>query len=210
MIEKIQRIVKNITIDTTLPTQEDGRTISALKEDELRDLILEEAYKQKIKAVKASARKWYDLYFEIDNVFVPVNIKITQGNAADNLSSKEGMYYALTGDQNAPNQWIAFHNKLFANLQEDINSDYYFIVYFKTTNKILVTSLMNIEYLTPNGNNLPFQCQWSNNIIATKRERKDQIKYILETYYTSWLKKSQPFEALSEKINEFRTGFYTK
>ena len=66
----------------------------------------------------------------------------------------------------------------------------------------LVTSLKRIEELTPNGNNLPFQCNWSENYKFTNRTVEVQSKYLMEIYFQSWLKKLNGFEPLMKWKDE--------
>ena len=67
----------------------DGRLNSAISEDMVFDFI--KKYIPEIK--KAPPRYWYDCIYKE----YPFNIKITTGTGADNISSKIGMLYAMTG-----------------------------------------------------------------------------------------------------------------
>ena len=70
----------------------DGRLDSALSEtvviDHLKTILPD------CEIDVAPARYWYDIAITKDGKFFPINIKITNGNTADNISSKKGMYYA--------------------------------------------------------------------------------------------------------------------
>jgi hypothetical protein len=121
---------------------------------------------------------------------------------ADNISSKLGLFYALTGilptnvkDTNL-NHWGPYNRKLLENLDYNCEADYYFVIYFKDSESFLVTSLKRIQTLTPNGSNLPFQCKWSENDVFSNRTLEEQSKYIMDVYYDSWLKKVAGFEPL--------------
>ena len=76
------------------------------------------------------------------------------------------------------------------------DADYYFIVCFKNTGKLMLTSLKRINSLTPNGNNLPFQCNWGQNKNVTNRSDKEQMKYIINTFINSYLKRTPALELL--------------
>ena len=145
-------------------------------------------------------RYWYDVILEHNGKKHYANIKVTSGAEADNVSSKNGIFYALTGilpdDIQGINTWAGYNKKLMENLSYDTEADYYFIIYFKEDESFLVTSLKRINILTPNGSNLPFQCKWSDNDVFTTRSSEAQITYIMDTYYDSWLKKVSGFAPL--------------
>ena len=55
------------------------------------------------------------------------------------------------------------------------------------------TSLKRIDKLVSNGNNLPFQCNWSKNRIFSNRTETEAMEYILKTYINSWDKKTDGY-----------------
>lgn len=133
---------------------EDGRINSSINEKTIINLI-KEGFEKKVKI--PSARYWYDI--KINNE--PVNIKITSGKSADNISSKKGLYYALTGStKDYMESWPKYLENLKKNICDN-EKDYYFIVVDKNNvNNIIFTSLKKIKNLRPNANNLPFQKKW--------------------------------------------------
>ena len=146
-------------------------------------------------------RYWYDILIEYKGEKYPINIKMTSNSgSADNVGSKIGMFYALTGiwpdNVKGLNQWKTFNEKLTENFNPTNNSDYYFLVCFKDTGKFLFTSLKQIETLVPNGNNLPFQCNWGNNIIPTNRSNEEQSYYIINTFIESFVRKISGLDIL--------------
>lgn len=145
-------------------------------------------------------RYWYDLLIEYHGKKYPVNIKITSGSGADNISSKLGLFYTLTGiwpeNVKGLNQWRFYNEAITSNFNPNTDGDYYFITYFKEEGIFLFTSLKRINSLTPNGNNLPFQCKWNENCIMAKRDNDEQCEYLINTYYDSWVKKVSGFEPL--------------
>lgn len=98
----------------------DGRLDSALSEtvviDHLKTILPD------CEIEVAPARYWYDISITKDGKFFPINIKITNGNTADNISSKKGMYYALTGIrpevEKGLDKWETFIQKLTINYTE--------------------------------------------------------------------------------------------
>lgn len=183
-------------------TTGDGRLDSAESEiiviEHLKALF---ADKKNIEIIEAPRqRHWYDILIKIGDYKYPVNIKITSGESADNVSSKEGLFYALTGiwpeTIRGLTRWESYNTLLTKNFNASLDSDYYFIIYFKEDETFLFTSLKRIEELSPNGNNLPFQCNWSKNCTSTLRPIEEQSYYLMEIYFQSWIKKLNGFEPL--------------
>lgn len=196
-IEESKLSFKKLNTSTT----GDGRMASA--ESEIVVIHhLEELFKN-IEGAKVSgaskARCWYDVLIEFNGKTYPINIKITSGVGADNVSSKMGMFYSLTGlnpeNVKGLNQWESFNKKLLENFCVN-DKDYYFIVYFEKEEEFLFTSLKRLDTLTPNGNNLPFQCKWINNKLPTKRSIEEQSIYILNTFIESFAKKISGLDIL--------------
>lgn len=181
----------------------DGRLDSALSEgvviDHLKSILPD------TNIIEAPARYWYDVAIQEDGKFFPINIKITSGNSADNVSSKKGMYYALTGirpeEEKGLDKWETFIQKLTSNYRVS-DADYYFIVCFKDTGELLFTSLKHLETLVPNGNNLPFQCNWGQNKRPTTRSHEEQLHYIMDTFISSYIKRSPGLDLLVQWRSE--------
>lgn len=189
IVEFLQRNL--LTLETKNIT--DGRIGSIINEREvLKQLQTHYPYVQVTKP-----RDWYD--FKIQNPYCPdnkifVNIKITNLDkpSTDNISAKQGMGYALTGIENMPSDYREFHNCL--ETQKKLGFDYYFLIINKNnTSDCFWTSLKKIETLIPNGNNLPFQCNWAKNRQRTNRDESEAIRYILSIYYESWNKRVENF-----------------
>lgn len=180
----------------------DGRLDSAESESVVIEHLKNLFKESEVQVESAPPREWYDVAFKVNNKVFYANVKITSGGQADNISSKKGLFYALTGILPANlkgvnlNNWRPYNEALLENIKYNCDSDYYFVVYFKDTESFLVTSLKRIQTLTPNGSNLPFQCKWSDNIIFSTRGPKEQTRYLMDTYYNSWLKKVSGFEPL--------------
>lgn len=178
---------------------DDGRLNSATNEEAILRKLAEN-----FKAIKMpSIREWYDFRIQQqDEIFVNLKISDLDNNAADNCSSKLGMGYALSGIKNMPISWDKFHKMLVDELK--IGYDYYFLVINKNNTKdCFYTSLKKIQTLVPNGNNLPFQCDWSKNREFSDRSEIEAMRYILKTYIESWDKKIKgyPFELKEMLVN---------
>ena len=72
----------------------DGRINSIKDEKEIADYV-KSLFGDK--CVIAPPRFWYDISLTIDGKFYPINIKSVTGASQDNISSKEGLFYTVTG-----------------------------------------------------------------------------------------------------------------
>ena len=166
----------------------DGRVNSGINEHEILELLCESQFSSIIDV--PSIRAWYDFRVACEQGELFVNIKVSDlsNSAADNLSSKKGMGYALTGMKDLPDTWPAFNRAISDNIRGGF--DYYFLVMNKNdSSDVFWTSLKRIRRLQPNGNNLPFQCDWSSNREWSSRTEEESIVYILSVYLDSWNKK---------------------
>jgi len=161
-------------------TYMDGRTNSVLEEERVIEELKKSEFAKYI--TKEDARSWCDL--KINNE--PVNIKITSGKAADNISSKKGLFYSLTGEElpNGNDSWSNFLSLLREKIKDN-DKDYYFIVINKNNPKEMIfTSLKKISNLTPNSNNLPFQKRWKFGI-PEKNNTSIGHSYVLSKFIES-------------------------
>lgn len=132
------------------------------------------------------ARYWYDFLVvsEEEGIWLPVNVKITAMVGQDNISSKEGLYYALTGRKPQGGElrtWPLFCESLARNLNPSSLADYYFFVVSKRDEgHVLWTSLKQLQCVVPNGNNPPFQANWARNQIRAQRDVHESALMLLE------------------------------
>ncbi len=158
----------------------------------------------------SEARNWWDIAVTDDKGnWYPVNIKISKTDGSDNLSSKEGLFYALTGidpteEKFSINSWGNYFKNLKKYLNHDETKDYYFLVVDKRPDPeepmAWIASLKTLNTLVPNGNNLPFQCRWSENKIPHGRNTKEATEFLL-----SHLAKSIKLRA--QILDEFKQYF---
>lgn len=179
----------------------DWRVNSAINEWEIMSII-----KNRFEIVNPRDRERYDFWLQINENFIPVNIKVTETTNADNLNCKLWIYYALT--------WILpdFKNeipreKFFVKLKEnleDTNKDYYFLIVNKANlSDIFITSLKWLTTLVPNWNNLPFQCKWDDNRTFIKRTFEQSKSFILTKFWDSIKKRANIFLVFKELFNEY-------
>lgn len=201
MIRFLENIVEFLKLNPIelKSKNDDGRINSAINEKAIITSIAKEFSQVKI----SKMREWYDFSIQNgDEIFVNVKISDLNNDSADNCSSKLGMGYALCGQKDMPIRWDCFHSMLANELK--IGYDYYFlIVNAKDSRDCFWTSLKRIKTLVPNGNNLPFQCDWSKNREFSNRTEIEAMKYILSVYIESWDKKvlGYPFELKEMLLN---------
>jgi len=180
----------------------DGRINSAFNEDEIFRILA-----SRFDINRPNARDWVDFSFEENKIFVPVNIKISKSDTADNLNCKLGIYYALTGKLPHFGNGISWED-YFKNLKENLtpaSADYYFLVINKSDlSDIFYTSLKSLAVLQPSGNNLPFQAKWSENKKRVNRNFNEAKDFILSNFGKSLRLRSQAFESFKRYFNEFR------
>lgn len=216
----LNQLCKFISVKQTTLTKsnEDGRVNSSINESEIIDDLkgfsyANEWFNENMKIDKPKKREWYDFSIvgkpntKYENFFVPVNIKVSEcEKGADNVSCKLGLYYALTGllPSGNLNQWEYYFKNLRENLSTDKNKDYYFfIVNKKKREDVFFTTLKNIQSLTPNGNNLPFQCVWDVNRVLKKRTHEQAIKYLLTVFGDSITKRQEMGVSFNKYFPEY-------
>jgi len=167
---------------------EDGRVNSIVDENTIID-VLEKKY-GKENVIRPKARDWWDV-----KVFhYPLQLKSSDFSkkASDNFSSKAAILYALTylpENKVKVNRWADFEDALLNFSDVDNNRDYYIIVLDKNTKKVYLNSLKSLNKLTPNGNNLPFQIKWIDNLIPVNRTHRQAYNFIVECYKKSVIAK---------------------
>lgn len=161
----------------------DGRINSAFNEDEIFNLL-----ESHFAINRPNMRDWVDFSFEENEIFYPINIKVSTTKTTDNLNCKLGIYYALTGKippfGNGVS-WEYYFKSLKENIQEN-SKDYYFLVINKDNPcDVFATSLKCLESILPNGNNLPFQAKWDNNRNIIQRDFESAKTFLLGTFEQS-------------------------
>lgn len=200
-LEEIKNFLLNQNLNLSHNSR-DGRLNSATNEDEILKLI-----EQEFKGIDhPKKRDWFDFAYTEDEKFYPINIKVTK-LSTDNLNCKLGIYYALTGKcPYFDNQcdWGDFLKRLRDNLEEN-DKDYYFLVINKNDpTDIFYIGLKQMQKLVANGNNLPFQANWSINKEPKYKNYEDAKNFILQTLGSSFKLRARVFEQFLEYFPEFR------
>lgn len=150
---------------------------------------------------------WYDFLVESRDgaVWVPINLKVSSLEGNDNVASKAGLFYALTGvrpENTLIRNWEVFCQHLAACLRrDDCDSDYYFLVVEKHpggVGRVFWTSLLQLQVVTPNGSNPPFQACWQHNLQRARRTRAEAVDYLLHVV-------GQTFQLRAQALVSFNT-----
>jgi hypothetical protein len=171
-------------IVTISENHEDGRVNSITDEDTVIDLLIEKYGEENVQ--KPAARCWWDV-----KLFgYPLNIKSSDfaKGASDNFSSKAAILYALTDlpeDKVIVSSWGKFQDALKNHGGKENDRDYYIIAVDKGTREVYLQSLKSLNKLTPNGNNLPFQIKWKDNIQPVQRDYGQSYEFLIECYKES-------------------------
>lgn len=184
---------------------DDGRINSKLSEANVLEAV--EAIVKDMNGVEyvaaPKARWWFDFALMTDaEGLIPVNVKISTFTLADNVSSKIGMLYSLTGklpEELGIGQAVGW-KKIAEVLSEHMtpnDKDYYCLVVNKNdTSDAFVVGLKSAKELVPNGSNLPFQCLWSDNRVPVERTPEEGNYFVLDVFQESWRKLVAPAEAI--------------
>lgn len=150
---------------------------------------------------KGNNRNWYDFGINIKGREHYVDIKVAdlEQGRADNTNCIGGIYYVLTG-KTPPGSNVGVIRKLKDNLQENDN-DFYFLVVNKNYNpknesrlkRAYPMSLRSLKSVKVNGNNLPFQCIWKDNIETVERTYDQSKDFLLSSYGLSVRKRADMY-----------------
>lgn len=131
----------------------DGRLGSVLDEGNIIEWLVDIFKNTNVQVIKPKARNWYDVELKVAGKSYFTNIKTTAGGA-DNISSKTGVWYYLSGGE-----IVGFNKFTIPDTLPDFNKsvsedkDYFLLVMYKNSKKILFTSLGRVGILVPNFSN---------------------------------------------------------
>jgi hypothetical protein len=203
LIETIEIIKSsNIKFETS---HRETRQDSSIVEDQIIELL--KKHSDDNKEYNASKlRDWCDIEIKDKNNDITYYCNIKAPNdlktQADNAGSpKNSIGYVLTGlePKFLPSNWTGFMKFLEENYKNITTTDYWYIVIPKTNiQETFVNSMKGLSKLTPNGNNLPFQIDWSKNRDYNPFNDERDNQKILNVFYSSWKKRSEPFNILDQ------------
>ena len=170
----------------------DGRVNSKLNEGLVLSCIKEICDEEEIGFEFTADRDFCD--FKIYGV--PVNLKMSSLNTGDNVASSEALLYTIIGERTngrwggrikALKEYVNHENLFWEQIEP---KDYYFLVVNKNdTTDIFWTSMRSLTVLRPNGNNLPFQCEWGKNREMVERTIDESNKFLWSAYMDSLKKR---------------------
>lgn len=189
-LDELVEALKNETIELCKESK-DGRVNSISDEGIIIGLIKKHLSSEQYEEV----RERY--YCDIVIMDAPVNIKVSDFKGADNVSSNQGLVYALTG-KTCGNNWKSIGKTLMSNdIDKDV--DYYFLLVNKNKpGDIYWTSFKRLANIVPNGNNLPFQCCWDNNREQIERTYEEARAFLLNSLKASTEKRNLPDKIMKE------------
>jgi hypothetical protein len=166
-------------------------------------------FQQDLKFSVATNGAWYDFLVESQDgsTWVPINLKVSNLQGNDNVASKAGLFYAMTGvrpTNSAIPNWDVFCENLATNLQrENCASDYYFLVVEKSSEgvgRVFWTSLLQLGAVNPNGSNPPFQACWSQNMERSGRVRSEAVDYLLNVVGQTFVLREKALQSFKNHI----------
>ena len=142
--------------------------------------------------IAGNDREFYDLaYTDNDGYTYYINFKSSdfEKKSNDNLNAKEAILLAFTDlslheIRKKNRSWKPLINALKHN-KKDINRDYYYIVFDKSSEKYIFTSVRSLDCLSANGNNLPYQCKWNKHVPQINRTFEQSYEYVTSCFYKS-------------------------
>lgn len=181
LIEAVNYLSGLVTINED---HEDGR-VNSIADEETVIKLLEDKYGNNVERPKVRE------FFDVRLFGYPIQIKSSSYSkgASDNFSSKASILYALTTLTEEEIQkvrgWEMFESSLLQHSNCENNRDYYIISVNKDDSSVHLSSLKSLNKLTPNGNNLPFQIRWKDNIETVDRTFDEAYKFIVGAYKQS-------------------------
>jgi hypothetical protein len=152
-----------------------------------------------------SGDHWYDFAVRGRDLFLPINLKVSQLGGADNVSAKDGLFYAITGIDPASartNTWENFCAAVAQSISTVTTADYFFLVINKSDiGDVFWTSMKSLQRASPNGNNLPFQCDWSHNRHREYRTHDEAARYLLHILRRSFELRAEAFLSFRQHLD---------
>lgn len=166
-------------------------------------------------------RYWYDfLVTSRDGMWLPVNVKISSFSGSDNLSSKEGLFFAMTGvdPKNVPhpdgngrkwgiNSWEPYCEAMAYYFGANMTADYYFLVINKNDiGHVFWTSLRQMASLDPNGSNLPYQAHWGRNMQRANRTWQESAEFLMGVFREALVLRARVLDQFDASIGRRLRG----
>ena len=198
LVEAVEYLNEIKIVLCTLHT--DGRRNSAEDEDIIIKLLQDKFGEENI--IDGEDRYWWDV--KIFGYYVNIKTSDFTKKASDNISSFAGILYAFTqisaDEINKHPQSQKFINALLGTRDVDNNRDYYLLVVDKSTTNVYVSSVKSLSKITANGNNLPFQINWSKNTVPVERTHGQAYDFVIECMDKGIKAQRAKWEGFDEKL----------
>ena len=186
-LQSVITFLNDVGIDCCF-THEDGRVNSINDEEKVISLLEEQFGTENVK--RPAVREWWDV--KVFGYYLQIKSSDVTRKSADNFSSKSAILYALTylpEDKIKVQKWSEFEEALLNYTYMENDRDYYILVVDKKTGKAHLSSLKSLSKLTSNGNNLPFQIRWADNLVPQSNTFAEARDLIIGAYKKSVLAK---------------------
>jgi len=163
---------------------EDGRVNSIEDEEKVISLLEEQFGTENVE--RPAAREWWDV--KVFGYYLQIKSSDVSKRAADNFSSKSAILYALTylpENKIKVQKWSEFEEALLNYADVENERDYYILVVDKKAGEVHLTSLKSLTKITSNGNNLPFQIRWADNLVPRRNTFAEAKSLIIGAYKKS-------------------------
>jgi adenine-specific DNA-methyltransferase len=167
-------------------SKRDGRVDSSLREKNLIEYLVK-FLKEKFEDFvidEPQDRCWYDIMIND----IPINIKITEGNTADNAFTKQGILFTVSGKTPETshmnfNRFAQELEKINKKKSRDLKTEYHYLVFYKNTGEILFKSILDIYQYKSNPSN-QLQIHWGNELKHIEYLTNDFLEKIIELLAT--------------------------
>lgn len=196
---KIKNILKNTILDLNT-SHNDGRINSCFDEQNIIS-ILQKHLNTRV-YLPYGKRMWYDIScYDYQVGWIPINIKSSYMNRPDNVGNLSVCFQplskrelSLTNNYSNGQLTDMLLYDLYKNiLNNSYKKDYYFVVINKNNySDIIINSVLGLNQIKKNLNNLPFQIQWNKNRMYKPVSIQKRTKEVLECFIDdkkSWKEK---------------------
>tara|TARA_B100000287_G_C20325225_1_gene659476 strand:- start:34 stop:639 length:606 start_codon:yes stop_codon:yes gene_type:complete len=183
--------------NVTLTENNDGRLESLNSEDAVTDL-LRENFTDVNFLDKGHNRSFGDIDIEIDGKVYPVNVKmVDEKTGTYNGGGPKVFNYVLFGKKDTG--WKRLVNDIKENRPTKIHSEYFYLVYYKRSNKkpqfVSLTDIDNGSIVTNPSNPI----QLKQNLTTTDRDEKGKVDFMVGLLTDVLYKRAQPYLELSNE-----------
>ena len=167
---------------TACTSHSDGRLNSNTDETAIINELIDKYGSENV--VAAPDRHWYDVLL----FGYPVNIKSSRMTTSDNCNAVLAILHCFT-NADLKCGWAHFYSSLSQRTDTDTDRNYYFLVLDKRDSSVHLQSLRTLARLTSNGNNLPFQIKWADNITPIERTYEAAYRFVIDMFKESVTKR---------------------